>query len=57
MGKERTSGVGSKILTLGILKERASLGPLHTTAEGQEAVDFHQLDCKKPRIPPLDLSH
>jgi hypothetical protein len=33
------------------------LGPLHTMADGREAVDFHQLDCKKPRIRPLDPSH
>jgi hypothetical protein len=25
--------------------------------EGREAVDFQQLDCKKSRIWPLDLSH
>jgi hypothetical protein len=26
-------------------------------AEGREAVDFHQLDCKKSRAQPLDPSH
>jgi hypothetical protein len=29
-------------------KLRVNLGPLHTMAEGQEAVNFHQVDCKKP---------
>ena len=33
------------------------LGLLHTVAEGREAVGFHQSDCMKPRIRPLDLSH
>jgi hypothetical protein len=31
--------------------------PLHTMVEGREVVDFHQLDCKKPRIKHLDPSH
>jgi hypothetical protein len=26
------------------------LKSLHTMAEGREAVDFHQLDCKKSRF-------
>jgi hypothetical protein len=26
-------------------------------AEGREAVDFHQSNCKKPRVRPLDPSH
>jgi hypothetical protein len=26
-------------------------------AEGREAVDFHQSDCKKPRIHPLNPFH
>jgi hypothetical protein len=30
---------------------------LHTMAEGREAVDFHQSNCKKPRVRPLDPSH
>jgi hypothetical protein len=34
-----------------------NLGPLHTMVEGREAVNFHQSDCKKPRIQPLDSSH
>jgi hypothetical protein len=33
------------------------LGPVHTMAEGQEAVDFHQSNCKKPRVRSLDPSH
>jgi hypothetical protein len=33
------------------------LGALHTMAEGQEAVDFHQSSCKKPRARPLHPSH
>ena len=35
----------------------ATLGALHTMAEGQEAVAFQQSACKKPRVPPLDPSH
>jgi hypothetical protein len=31
-----------------------ALGLHHTMAKGHEAVNFHQLDCKKPRIQPLD---
>jgi hypothetical protein len=30
---------------------------LHIMAEGQEAIDFHQSDCKKPRFRALDPSH
>ena len=37
--------------------EDTCLGSLHTTAEGREALGFHQSDCKKPRIWPLDPSH
>jgi hypothetical protein len=33
------------------------VGALHTMAEGQEAVNFHQSNCKKPRVQPLDPSH
>jgi hypothetical protein len=33
------------------------LGALHTMAEGREAVDFHQSNCKNPRVQPLDPSH
>jgi hypothetical protein len=33
------------------------LGALHTMDLGQEAVDFHQLNYKKPRVWPLDPSH
>jgi hypothetical protein len=33
------------------------LGVLHTMAEGWEAVDFHQSNCKQPRGRPLDPSH
>jgi hypothetical protein len=33
------------------------LEPLHTMAEDRGVVDFHQSDCKKPRIRPLDPSH
>ena len=32
-------------------------GPHLTMAEGREVVDFHQSDCKKPRIRPLHPSH
>jgi hypothetical protein len=32
------------------------LGPPHTMVEGQEAVDFHQSICNKPRIWPFDPS-
>jgi hypothetical protein len=32
-----------------------SLGALHTTTEGREAVDFHQSNCKNPRVRPLAL--
>ena len=31
-----------------------SLGHFCIVAEGREAVGFHQLDCKKPKIQPLD---
>jgi hypothetical protein len=34
-----------------------SLGTLHTMAKGQEAVNFYQSNCKKPRVRPLDPSH
>jgi hypothetical protein len=30
---------------------------LRIMAEGQKAVDFYQLDCKKPRIWLVDLLH
>jgi hypothetical protein len=33
------------------------LGPVHTMAGGREAVDFHQSNCKKSRVRPLDPSH
>jgi hypothetical protein len=35
---------------------RGYLGALHTMAEGLHAVDFHQSNCKKPRVRPLDPS-
>jgi len=35
----------------------ATVGPLYTMAEGQDAIGFHQWDCKKSRIWPLDPSH
>jgi hypothetical protein len=34
-----------------------ALGALHTMAEGREAVDFHESNCEKPRVRPLDPSH
>jgi hypothetical protein len=34
-----------------------ALRALHTMAGGQEAADFHQSNCKKPRVQPLDSSH
>ena len=34
-----------------------NFGALHTMAEGREAVNFHQSNCKKPRVWSLDPSH
>jgi hypothetical protein len=44
------SGTASKVHQI------FNLGALHTMAEGRKAVDFHQSDCKKPRVWPLDPS-
>ena len=46
---------GGRLFT--ILNSVAGLVALHTMAEGREAIDFHQSNCKKPRIWPLDPSH
>jgi hypothetical protein len=32
------------------LEHGVVLGALHTLAEGREAIDFHQSNCKNPRV-------
>jgi hypothetical protein len=37
--------------------KHCNFGALHTMAKGREAVDFHQSNCKNPRVRPLNPSH
>jgi hypothetical protein len=50
--KKWLMGITSNGITRMVFNKRFAPGALHTKAEGQEVVNFHQSYCKKPKVRP-----